>query len=284
MPFAFRRMVLRRHGPDQRDGGLQGLDGGRTVLTSPRNPSLYHVAPIAAQEVFDLARHIRRQQPRDALVRRPLRAHLGRAGEADFLLAGAHGVGQLAILLFLDLLALGEEGIQLRVRGVEHAHVAAVGDLDLIDQLQQLDEEGVVDVDHLAPADRDGRNAVQEAPRRMAAVGEEALVLHGRLQHRGLQAGHQPLHAVRDVRVVEDLVEQFCDDVQRDRVLRAHVARGGAVAHHAHEVGVGAGVRRRRRCLQRLHRVEELQAAAAGPGGGGCAVLAARLYQPVEGA
>ena len=70
----------------------------------------------------------------------------------------------------------------------------------------------------------------------MVAVGEEAGVEHRHLEHGDLQATDQRLDGDRDVRVIENEVEEHGDDINRDRFETADLFGVVRLANEAHLV------------------------------------------------
>ena len=102
---------------------------------------------------------------------------------------------------------------------------------------------------------RDLGQRVQQQPGRVVLLPEQVLVRDGHLEHRDLQPADEALRAERDLRVVEQLVEEPGHDVQRHRVHLAHARADAGTLQLVQDVGGAvtprAGGQRRARAQRR---------------------------------
>jgi hypothetical protein len=148
---------------------------------------------------------------------------------------------RLLRLLVLAVVVLGDDLLELLADRIEDVGAVLEALDDFLDEAFELREERarVVEVRRQPVADL--AEGIEELPRRVRLLGEEVLVGERHLEHRELQPPDDALQRDRHLRVVEELVEEHGDDVERHRVDLAHRLADAAALELLQHVGHAGG-------------------------------------------
>src|SRR6266850_3965253 len=117
-----------------------------------------------------------------------------------------------------------EENRQPLAHGVEDIDVVLEVIHQFLDDALQASKQRVGRIKVARQARRNFAERIQQPPGRMSFLGEELLVRDRDLEHRDLHPADEPLYRNGDLGIIEKLVEQHGDDIERHAVQLVHAA------------------------------------------------------------